>query len=149
MATGSKELSIIDTPDEAIEALRGKITVKVEDPAEIQRQMMERILDSDNVDAILGRNAATHAQDVIDRPLELRAVRFLRSKFKDGIPVFAVLEVTDGVSGDELAVTCSAQNVMTQAAMLWKLDALPITVRICRSEEPTANGYYPLWMERA
>jgi len=149
VATKSNELEIIQTPDEAIDALRGKITVKIEDPAEIQRQMMERILESENVEDILGRNAATHAQDILDRPLILNEVRYMRSKFKDGLPVFAVLEVTDGETGENHAVTCSAQNVMTQAAMLWKLGALPIGIVIRRAEEPTANGYYPLWLERA
>jgi hypothetical protein len=149
VAKVGNELEIIQTASEAIDALRGKITVKVEDPAEIQRQMMERILESDNVEDILGRNAATHAQDMLDRPLMLNSVRYMRSKYKDGIPVFAVLEVTDGETGTEHAVTCSAQNVMTQAAMLWKLDALPIGVVIRRAEDPTANGFYPLWLERA
>jgi hypothetical protein len=149
VAVKGNELEVIQSPDEAIEALRGKVTVKIEDPAEIQRQMMERILDSENVEDILGRNAATHAQDMLDRPLMLNSVRYLRSKFKDGLPVFAVMEVTDGETGQPHAVTCSAQNVMTQAAMLWKLDALPIGVVIRRAEEPTANGYYPLWLERA
>lgn len=145
----SKELVTIETPNDAIEALRGNLTIRIEDPAEVQRQMMERILESDNVDDILGRNIAIHAQDVVDRGFTLTAVRYMKSKYKDGLPVFAVMDAAFLDDGSTGSITCSANNVATQAAMLWKLDALPCNVVIRRADEPTTNGYYPLWLEKA
>lgn len=143
------ELVVIETPDDAIEAMRGNLVVPIQDPKEIQRQMMESIFDTANPDDILGTNTAVHAEQIIGRAFSLNGVKYLKSKYKDGLPVFAVMEVTFGDDGSTAAVTCSATRVCAQAAMLWKLDALPKTVMIQRAEEPTANGYYPMWLEAA
>lgn len=143
------DLEVIETPVQAMEAMRGNLVVKVQDPAEVQRQMMERIFDSDDVDAILGPQIATHAQDVLGRPFTLRGVRFLKSKYDKGLPVFAVMDATFLDDGQEAAVTCSAFNVAAAAAKLWQIDALPIDVKIIQSDSETANGFRPLSLTRA
>lgn len=145
----SQELTVIETPDEAIEAIKGNLTVKVEDPQEVAKRMMEAIFDAEDVDAILGRAIAIHAQDVIGRPFTLTGVRYMKSRFNEGLPVFAVMDaqfLDDGSSG---SITCSARNVCAQAAALWKLEALPRDVKIMRTENPTADGYFPLFLEAA
>lgn len=143
------DLVQINTPEEAIEAIRGNLVVKVEDPAVVANQIMERILESDSVDSILGSNIATHAQDVIGRGFTLTGVRYLKSRFDQGLPVFAVMDATFLDNGASAAVTCSARNVCAQAAALWKVGALPTDVVIRRAENPTGDGYFPLWLERA
>lgn len=145
----SKELTIVSTADEAINALRGRLVVKIEDPVEVQRQMMEAIFDADSADEILGTSQAVHGQDIVDRAFTLSGVRFLKSRFEQGLPVFAVMDATFLDDGSEAAVTSSAMRVAAVAAQLWKLDALPIDVVIRRSENQTANGYYVYWLEAA
>lgn len=145
----SKDLTVIETPDEAIEAIRGNLVVSVEDPREVARRMMEAIFDTENPDDILGRAVAIHAQDIIGRPFTLTGVRYMKSRFDQGLPVFAVMDAQFLDDGSTGSVTCSARNVCAQAAALWKLDALPRDVRIVRAENPTADGYFPLWMEAA
>lgn len=148
MAKG-QELVLLDSPDDAIEAMRGNLVVQVQDPAELARQMMEAIFDAEDVDAILGRNVAIHAQDIVDRPFTLTAVRYMKSRFNEGLPVFAVMDATFLDDGSFGSVTTSARNACAQAAMLWKLDALPCDVAFRRAENPTADGYFPMWLERA
>lgn len=145
----SKDLVAIETPTEAMEAMRGNIVVKIEDTEDVSRRIMESILESDSVDDILGQQIAIHAQDIVGRPFTLNGAKFLKSKFDKGLPVFAVMDCTfldDGSSG---AVTTSMRNVCAQIAALWNVGALPIDVKIYRSDEPTANGYYVYRLERA
>jgi hypothetical protein len=145
----SKDLTVIENPDDAIEAIRGNLVVKVDDPAEVSRRMMEAIFDSEDVDSILGRSIAIHAQDIIGRPFTLTGIRYMKSRFDQGLPVFAVMDAEFLDDGSTGSITCSARNVCAQAAMLWKLEALPKAVKIMRTENPTADGYFPLFLEAA
>lgn len=145
----STDLTVIENADDAIEALRGNLVVPIQDPAEVQREMMEAIFDTDDPDAILAGNAGTPGEQMVDIPFTLNGVRYLKSKFKDGLPVFAVMDGTSLADERSYAITSSAVRVCAQAAMLWKLDALPCDVVIRRATEPTANGYYPCWLEKA
>lgn len=145
----STDLTVIENPDDAIDAIRGNLVVKVEDPAEVSRRMMEAIFDAEDVDSILGRAIAIHAQDVIGRAFTLSGMRFMKSRFNEGLPVFAVMDAVFLDDGSTGSITCSARNVCAQAAMLWKMDALPRDVKIMRTENPTADGYFPLFLEAA
>ncbi len=145
----SAELVAIDDPEAMIAAVKGEALPEIEDPETVARQIVERILSSDTADDVLGGRVADSAQEVIDRPFVLRGVRLLRSRFDEGPGVFAVLDVTYLDDGEPGAVTCSSRNVMAQAVQLYRLDALPREVVIRKAEQPTAAGYYPLWLASA
>lgn len=145
----SKELVKIETAEDAIEAIRGNLVVPVQDPEEVSRRIAEEILESDNVDDILGSRILVHAETIVNRPFTLKGVTYNRSKFDKGLTVYAVMEVTFLDNGKDASVSTSARNVCVQAAMLWKIDALPVDVKVVRPDEPTANGYYPMSLERA
>lgn len=142
-------LAVIETPEQAVEAIRGNIVPEIEDPELVAKQIMERILAADSPEAVLGGNQALHATDVLTRPFLLHGVRFLKSRFQEGPGVFAVLDAEFGDNGERASVTCSSRNVMAQAVQLWRLGALPRGVVIRQSDTPTASGYNVLWLESA
>ena len=145
------QLAVIETPEAAIAALRGQIVPEVSDPAEVQRQIMERILSATSPEEVLGGNTGIGATDVLGRPFTLHGLKVMKSRFQDaaGPKVFVVLDAEFGDDGSRKAVTTSALNVMTGAIQLWRLDALPRNVVIRQSDTPTASGYNVLYLESA
>ena len=115
------------------------------------REIVARILDAQDFDAVLSTGSSTKAEDVLDVPFVLRDVRFQASGFEDGPPVYALIEAVDPETGETLTITCGSRNVMAQALRLKQLGALPTpkAVRIFRTDRPTASGFYPMWLGAA
>lgn len=148
-ASPATDLVAITDPEDMVAAIRGELVPEIEDPEQVAKAIMERILASESADDVLGGSKALHAQDVLNRPFTLNGIRVLRSRFEGGAGVFIVMDATMGDDGATESITCSGRSVMAQAVQLYRLDALPRSVKIVQSENQTANGYYPLWLEAA
>lgn len=148
-ASGTDLVPISDA--EVEKALRGEqVALAIEDPQKVSLSIIERILASESADQILAGQTAISGREVLDRPFVLHGVRWHKSRFDEGLPVFAVLDAEFMDDGSRSAVTTSAGNVMAQAYALVRLgDGLPATVKIVESEHDTANGYRPQWMVKA
>lgn len=151
--TGTAIVVLDDAQVEA--ALRGEleeseIQVTIEDPKQIQLDIIQRILASEDADSVFGGQQAIGGKEVLGRPFTLRGVRWHKSRFDAGLPVFAVLDALflDG-EGETLAVTTSSGNVMAQAFQLHKLGSLPCDVKIDEADRETAAGFRPQWLVRA
>jgi hypothetical protein len=142
---------IVRISDAEVErALRGEdVALTIEDPRETARAIIDRILAATNADEVLGGQRVYSGRDCIQRPFTLHGVRWHRSRFEGGLPVFAVLDVEFADDGERAAITTSAGNVMAQAYALQKLGALPCLVMITEAEHETAQGYRPQWLVRA
>lgn len=150
--TAGPELVVLD--DAQVElALKGElgdnVALAIEDPQQVQLDIIKRILASPDADAVLGGQKAISGRETLERPFMLRGVRWHRSRFDEGLPVFAVLDAAFLDDGETAAVTTSAANVMAQAYALSKLGALPCDVKIVESDHDTAAGFKPQWLERA
>ncbi len=146
------ELVVLD--DAQVElALQGElgdnVAIAIQDPQQVQIDIIKRILASPNADSVLGGQRAISGRECLDRPFQLRGVRWHRSRFDQGLPVFAVLDASFLDDGETVAITTSAGNVMAQAYALHKLGELPVDVRIVESDHDTAAGFKPQWLERA
>lgn len=142
-------LAVIEDPEDMVRAIKGELVPELEDPEVVAQGIMERILASETAEDVLGGAQAVHAQDVLDRPFVLSGLRVMRSRFEGGPGVFLVMDAEFGDDGSSAAVTCSGRTVMAQAVQLYRLDALPRTVKIVQAKQQTANGFYPLWLEAA
>lgn len=139
----------MQSPAEAEAALKGQLVVPIEDPVEVQRRIVEQILEADNVDDILGNKAlTTSGSDMLGVPFTLHAVQIMRSGMKGGLGVFAVLDI-ELEDGKELKLTTGAGNVMAQAVALWRGDFLPYKVMIVEAETESASGFKPQRLEAA
>lgn len=148
------ELSVI-SDDQVEGVLRGTISsidaLKIEDPREVQMQIIARILDSDGLDEILGGTTSTQGKDILGRPFTLRGARWMRSSLADeqALPLFIIMDCSMLDTGEELAVTTGALNVLAQVFAMQKQDLLPADVKLVESEKPTAQGYRPQWLTPA
>lgn len=154
-ATKDSSQELVSLTDQQVEqALRGEleaneVSLTIEDPKVIQRQIIERILASPDAETVLGGSKAIGGREILGRPFELREVRWLKSRFDEGLPVFAVLDVEMLDDGEKLAVTSSSGNVMAQAYQLKRLNNLPIKLKIEEAEQATAAGFRPQWLVAA
>ena len=151
--TTSTDLVVLDT-DQVHEILTGNEPVDfdsmVSDPAEVQKGMVARILAAESADDALTQGETIAARDIVGLPIEITGVRWLRSRVENasGIPVYAAIDATDGTTGEKLVVTCGALQVIAQLVRFSQLDAFPLVAKFGTTEKPTAQGYYPLWLEK-
>lgn len=118
-------------------------------PEQVTIDIIARILNADTVEGVLGGNNATSAEDYLDTPFALTAVRFNKSTFEDAGPKFYALLEGANIDGEPLVITCGARNVIAQAWKLGDMGALPVQVVLKQSSKPTAAGYYVMWLEAA
>ena len=139
--------------DEQVEAaLRGdlsEIKVAIQDPREVQLDIIKRILESPDAEAVFQGQQARGGKEVLGRPFTLRGVRWLKSSFDEGLPVFAILDASFLDDGEQLAVTTGSTNIMAQAYQLHRLGALPCDVIIEEADRDTAAGFRPQWLVKA
>ena len=119
-----------------------------EDPAEVQRQIVARILSAETAEDVLRPQNTVSAEDILGVPLHVTNVRWMQSRVKDAaIPVFALIEATRGDDGAAVIVSCGALQVMASCLRLAQLGAIPFDAIFVQKDTPTASGYYPIWME--
>lgn len=121
----------------------------IQDPEEVARSIVRRILEAETADEVLSpRGEVTHAADVLNKALVLVAVEYRRSDLDEGAGVYALLSMAEAGSGEKLLVSCGSRNVMAQAYRLDRLGALPTGVRIVEAQKATAAGFRPMWLEK-
>ena len=118
------------------------IAVTIQDPQEVARDIIKRILASEDADAVFQGNKTLGGREVLGRPFTLRGVRWFKSSY-EGIPVFAVLDAAMLDDGEEVAITSGSSNVMAQAYRLKELDALPQNVIFEEADKDTTAGGTP------
>jgi hypothetical protein len=147
-AKGSEVVLVHDLGQVAEILLRerpGSDLAQVSDPAEVATDIVRRILTSEGEQA-LAQRTTTKAAEVLDKPLEIRAVRWLRSGIEDNpIGIYALVDAVDLGNGEELLVTCGGQNVMAQLLVLDRDESLPIKAYLEQMPE-TQRGFRPLWL---
>jgi hypothetical protein len=119
---------------------------ELDDPDEIARQIIVRILKADDVEQVLEPAGALGARDLLGVPLEISAVRWQRSSLDGGPALFALIEAQRLDEGEPVVVTCGGRNVLAQLLRLAQLSAFPQVVRIVEAERETSRGYRPLWL---
>lgn len=158
MAEAEATQEVVTLDDAQVElALRGElsaegITIQIEDPQAIQLQIIQRILDSEDADAVFGGRKAVGGKDVLDRPFHVHGLTWHKSAYdaEGGLPVFAVIDAEMGDDGERLAITTGAANVMAQLFQLHKLGQLKTEkMKFAEAEKATAAGYRPQWLVRA
>lgn len=149
--TESTDVVVLD--DAAVESILLGDQVElavVEDAEDAQRQIVQRILSAESADEVLAAQETTPARELIDQPLQLEAVRWIRSNLPDqqGIGVFALVAAIHGATGDRHLITTGALQIMAQLLKLNQLGAFPVNAVIRQKDQPTAAGFRPMWLEQ-
>lgn len=129
---------VLDNPD----------AIPFMDPQEAGAAIAARILSAESADDVLTMAGTLSADDVLGKPFVLRDFRFMKSAHAEGSPVYALIEAAMIEDGEVVPITCGGRNVCAQIARLADLKALPVEVKLVRTEKPTANGFYPLWLTK-
>jgi len=116
--------------------------VKV-DAESVAKRIDARIMSATSVAEVLGTDEVLHAQDYLNTPFQLLNVEWRPSDQPQGLPFYAVLTITTS-DGEIVPMTTGARSVMLKAAKLHSLGALPLWVRIVKSDKPTEAGNFPL-----
>lgn len=107
------------------------------------------ILAAESVEDVLSGGDVVHSEDVLSVPLTLYSVKWARSTFAEGLPFYALLEVSSIGGTERRLVSCSATNVVAQVWKMSNAGWLPVDVRLEQSKRPTASGFYPLRLTAA
>lgn len=142
----SGDIAVRDSEQLAAFLAAGKAAV-AQDPEAAALEIVRRILNAEDVSAVLTQQEAIHARDVLGQTLHVIGYDANESDYTEGGPSFYMLIncVTD--DGEPYRVTCGAINVMAQLFRLGQLSAFPIDARIIESAKPTKAGYRPMWLE--
>lgn len=111
---------------------------------DVQDDMVSRILTADTLAGAFASFESVSASDLEGVALEVTGVAWMRSAFKDGPKVYALLRCTLDESGDEVVVSMGGRTTM--AAFLWaqQHEAMPIkgAFRMLRSKSDPEKTYW-------
>jgi hypothetical protein len=109
-----------------------------EDNERMAREIMDRTMNAESADALFNEGGLESGKGYINRPFRLDSVKFRNSDLEEGIGIYAILEgVTP--SGEMIAVSSSAQNVVVKVIKGLELGAFPRWVKL--TEDTTGKGY--------
>ena len=146
----TNEIVSIDTEIHSTDVLRYVETdgahelpvVKV-DAESVAKRIDARIMSATSAAEVLCTDAVLHGQDYLNVPFQLLNVEGRPSDQPQGLPFYAVLTITTA-DGEIVPMTTGARSVMLKAAKLHSLGALPLWVRIVKSDKATEAGNFPL-----
>lgn len=119
------------------------------DPAEVERDIVNRILQAATADEVLATGDARHARDLLDQPLMIHSIKLNESDFSDGAGIYMVADCSDPDFGDIFAVTTGSSTCMAQLYRLSELGALPCKAKFVQSTKATKRGFFPMRLEPA
>lgn len=129
--------------------LTGSADFKLEDATEVARAIVGKILEAESESEVWADVGTIGARDVIDRPLTILGVRWNKSGYDEGLPVYAIMDCVDPDSGETLTVTCGAAKIMARLLQLQRLGLpFPKRVKVIESAK-SAQGFTVLDLARA
>jgi hypothetical protein len=146
-SASEKSSGTVATTENKLAAAVAKITGDLErTPEEMQRSIIGRILEAETIDEVFAESATVSAEEILGQPHTVTAVDFSKSRFENGQPVFAI--VTGIFDKDETIIyTMGAATGLAQLVRAY--EALPLSLVLKRKEQPTAQGYYPMFYVKA
>lgn len=136
-----------DMPAEIEDFLLNARPEESSNPAEVQMDIMRRILSAKSLDEVFLTTQLQSAEDYFGQAIIITDIRWGKSDFSDGPGVYAIVTGTESIFGNEVTLSCGGINVVAQLYMIRKFDALPMAVEFFPSPRPTKSGYKPLWVK--
>lgn len=122
----------------------GNAEVEPIDAAEIQRDIILRILSGTTAEEIMAPVTTTPAENVLGRSLYIRGYKRLPStKADSALRFYLLIDAVDN-QGNVLNITCGSANVIARLAGMRAHNFLPMYAAIVQQATPTASGYYPM-----
>lgn len=124
--------------------------VGTDDPAEISREIVSQILDSETVEdvfSVVGN--ATGWLELEGVPIEIDGFRWRPSDYEEGAPVYLIVTGTRLDTGEAVALTTGSLNVEAQLVALAKQGRLTgQRVALRQADKQTTKGFRPQHLVR-
>lgn len=118
-----------------------------DDPAEIQREIIEQLLAATSDEELEQVGNAIGWRELAGVPVEIEGFRWRPSSYEEGSPVFFVVTGTRLDTGERVALTTGSGNVLAQLANMAKRGTLYHAVRMVEiSDKATKGGFHPYWL---
>jgi hypothetical protein len=101
-----------------------------ESPEAIQLEIARRILAAPDEKSLWAATTVKSAKDVVNQPIEVQHVRWVKSAYAGGAPKFAIIDGTMVYGGDPVTVSCGGLNVVLTLYKLQKFGSLPAKIVI-------------------
>lgn len=145
----SMELAVQTPADLERLIFEGPETEVMEDPVEIQREILRRILAAESPEAMRAMNNAVPWQEERDVPYLVRDFVLRKSSVEDGKGVFAVVDATNTQTGEQVLLTCGGVNVLGVLYRFKQAGWLPWVWCLRAKERKTASGFTVLFLDDA
>lgn len=135
--------------DELEKILLGEADVPevVDDPAEIQKEIMAQLLGAESDEELEAVGKATGWRELPGVPMELHGFRFRPSTYEEGAPIFFVVDATRLDTGQRLALTTGSGNILAQLTNMARRGTLVGAIRSLEiADTPTKQGFRPNWL---
>ena len=119
----------------------------VDDPEEIQKEIMAQLLAAESDEELEQMGTATGWRELIGVPIEIHGFRWRPSAYDEGAPVFFVVQGTRLDTGEKVVLTTGSGNVLAQLTNMARRETLVGAVRMLEpSDKPTKAGFTPYWL---
>lgn len=134
--------------DELEGILRGTLEAPevMDDPAQIQAEIIEQLLAAESDAELESVGNATGWRDLLGVPVEIHGFRWRPSAFEEGSgpSVFFVVSATRLDTGEQVVLTTGSANVLAQLCNMARRGTLVGAVRMAKAaEKPTKSGFTP------
>lgn len=124
---------------EMLTAARDEATI---DPEAVEKRIFEQMLQATSVEDLLVPQQVTSWKDILDTPVLVRDVSFLKSDYGEGDQLYAIVQ--GDVAGKATTISCGARTPMVQLLIMRHQKWFPTLLQLTKSPRPTAAGYHPL-----
>jgi hypothetical protein len=119
----------------------------VEDPAEIQREIMAQLLDAKSDEELELVGQATGWRELPGVPMQISGFRWRPSTYEEGSPLFFVIDAVRLDTGARVALTTGSGNILAQLTNMARRGTLVGSVRALEiADTPTKQGFKPNWL---
>lgn len=145
----SSDLATLDEFDQILLGLADAPEV-VDDPEQISREILMQLLGAKSDEELTNFGNATGWRELENQPVFLDGFRWRPSEYEEGAPVYVIVNAIHAETGEVLILTTGSGNVLAQLSNLARRGQLPSPTawRIVKAAKQTANGYYPLHLEK-
>lgn len=116
------------------------------DDVDVPEKVLQAILNATTVGDILRAGEAMAAEQVLDMPLRVTAIRASESGFVEGADYYLHVDAVLIGNGDAVTFSCGASDVCMKLIALDMRGMLPIACKLERAKKATKAGFFPLFL---
>lgn len=118
-----------------------------EDGSQATDRIVAALLAATDLDGLNAPWEGDNTAAMRDRTIIITGGKLLPSRLDTQLKFFLRLEAVDARTGEPAAFTTSSLSIVAQVTNALAREALPIRVKVIRSDEPTSRGFWPYHLQ--